>query len=178
MRVEVIPRTACAGALTAREFLASADTQLGLEESMVIRRPSIEKQSLSRGRKRPRRSVRAALGLPPVPKQSKRGPRPEKTWRHGKRGVWKYTESVQVVEHKCSTCKRTKYRYQYSCFKFWRMTPNGPQVLTQVKKGEPGVKLPIADPCLCLGAGRRLTPRLIRLMAARDSRVMIIPSCD
>ena len=86
-------------------------------------------------------------------------------WGHAQQGGWKFTESVQRIEHKCCDCGRVKYLYQYPCLKFWRMTLDGPQVLTKLVKGEAGVKLRIDDPCYCVGINGRLTGRLLRLMA-------------
>ena len=87
-----------------------------------------------------------------------------KIWGHAQRGGWKFTESIQRIEHKCPDCGRVKYLYQYACVKFWRMTSNGAQVLTRLKKGGVGVRLPIKNPCYCVGTNGRLTGRLLRLL--------------
>ena len=129
--------------------------------------PRMPCMTLNSGKKRKRRrsSVRTALGLPPLPRQRggriKEGP----TWRKAKRGGWKFARANQEIVHKCPKCGKGRYRYSVECTKFWRLTPSGPQVLTKVNKGAYSDRLPVSDPCLCLGAGGRLTPRLLRLLA-------------
>lgn len=120
----------------------------------------------SSGKRRRRRlSVRAALGLPPAPRQQGGGIKEGPAWRTSKGGRWKYARTSQEITHNCPRCGKARYRYSVECLKFWRATPSGPQVLTKINRGADSERLAVIDPCLCLGHGGRLTPRLLRLLA-------------
>jgi hypothetical protein len=129
--------------------------------------PKMPYMTLNSGkrRKRRRRSVRAALGLPPIPRQRKTTIKKGPVWGTAKRGRWKYARTNQEIVHNCPMCGKGRYRYEVECAKFWRSTPAGPQVLTSIRRGAHSKPLVVHDPCLCLGSRGQLTPRLIRLLA-------------
>jgi hypothetical protein len=129
--------------------------------------PKMPYMTLNSGKKRKRRrsSVRAALGLLPAPRPPEGRIKQEPAWRKAKAGGWKFARTSQEIRHNCRACGKGRYAYSVECLKFWRATPAGIQILTNINKNAHSRPLSLSSPCLCLGARGRLTPRLLRLLA-------------